>query len=199
MSMIVAARFETFDQASIASAHLFREGFTEDDVHTFYTTSPGAHGQFPIGGDQAADPDAKGGQFGALAGAASLGLLFALVVGLIAALMSAPIWVVIAGGAVGAYIGSLAGAMWIVGKGKKARDVEGPMRGEHPAVRHAGVMLALHVTPERERIARDILKQAGGRDIERAQGRWREGKWEDYDPTTPPEHVERPAVTPGVS
>jgi hypothetical protein len=51
-------------------------------------------------------------------------------------------------------------------------------------------MLALHVSPDRDALARTVLTQAGGTDVERAQGRWLNGKWEDFDPLTPPRHVD---------
>ena len=78
MALIVAARFDTFDEAAVAARQLFDQGFTEDDIHTFYINTAGEHARFPIGGDRVADPDAKGGHFGAVAGASVLGLLFAL-------------------------------------------------------------------------------------------------------------------------
>ena len=65
MSLIVAARFQTFDQATVAVQKLFTEGFTEDDVHTFYINTAGGHARYPLGGDRVADPDAKGGHLGA--------------------------------------------------------------------------------------------------------------------------------------
>ncbi|MNT99606.1 hypothetical protein D3C72_2424980 [compost metagenome] len=55
-------------------------------------------------------------------------------------------------------------------------------------------MLALHVEPQRESLARQVLREAGGSDIERAQGRWLEGRWQDFDPLTPPRHVEAPTT-----
>lgn len=192
MSLIVAARFQTFDQATVAAQKLFAEGFTEDDVHTFYINSAGEHGRFPLGGDRVADPDAKGGHVGAVAGASALGLVFALLGGLIAARMAAPILIVIAAAGVGAYLGALAGALWIVGRDKRKREGATGVEEIHPAVRAAGVMLALHVPVGKEALARQVLRESGGRDIERAQGRWLNGKWEDFDPLTPPRHVEAP-------
>ena len=56
-------------------------------------------------------------------------------------------------------------------------------------------MLALPVAPEQEALARRVLRESGGRDIERAQGRWLDGKWEDFDPLTPPRHVEAPSTS----
>ena len=192
MSLIVAARFQTFDQATVAAQRLFAEGFTEDDVHTFYINSAGEHGRYPLGGDRVADPDAKGGHLGAVAGAAALGLLFALLGGLIAAQMAASIFIVIAAAGVGAYLGALAGALWIVGRDKRKGKSTLHPQAMHPAIRPAGVMLALHVPVGKEALARQVLRESGGRDIERAQGRWLNGKWEDFDPLTPPQHVEAP-------
>ncbi|WP_088140612.1 hypothetical protein [Achromobacter xylosoxidans] len=191
MSLIVAARFDTFDHAAEAARKLCAEGFTEDDIHTFYINTAGEHARFPIGGDRVADPDAKGGHFGAVAGASALGLVFALLGGLIAARVGASVLIVIASAGVGAYLGALAGALWVVGRGRRTPQAT---TETHPAVRQAGVMLALHVAPDRDALARTVLKQAGGKDIERAQGRWLKGKWEDFDPLTPPRHVEAPTM-----
>lgn len=191
MSLIVAARFDTFDHAAEAARKLCAEGFTEDDIHTFYINTVGEHARFPIGGDRVADPDAKGGHFGAVAGASALGLVFALLGGLIAARVGASVLIVIASAGVGAYLGALAGALWVVGRGRRTPQAT---TETHPAVRQAGVMLALHVAPDRDALARTVLKQAGGKDIERAQGRWLNGKWEDFDPLTPPRHVEAPTM-----
>lgn len=193
MSMIVAARFQTFNQATVAAQNLFAQGFTEDDVHTFYINSAGEHSRYPLGGDRLADPDAKGAHLGAMAGASALGLLFAIIGGVIALRLAAPVPVIIAAAGVGAYLGALAGALWIAGRAKRRLANLPRAQEEHPAVRAAGVMLALHVTPEKDAIARQILRESGGRDIERAQGRWAGGKWEDFDPLKPPRQVEAPS------
>lgn len=194
MSFIVAARFQTFDQATVAAQRLFAEGFTEDDVHTFYINSAGEHGRYPLGGDRVADPDAKGAHLGAAAGASALGLVFAVIGGFIAVELAAPVPMIIAAAGVGAYLGALAGALWIAGR-RKRRVTADPARVQepHPAIRAAGVMLALHVMPGQDELARRVLRECGGRDIERAQGRWIEGRWEDFDPLKAPRHVEAPS------
>lgn len=194
MSLIVAARFQTFDEATQATQRLRLEGFSEDDIHTFYINTAGEHGRFPLGGDRAVDPDARGAHLGALAGASLLGLLFALVGGLMALWAGAATLVIVVAAGAGAYIGALAGALRVAGRGRP-RATSPAARDAHPPLRQAGVMLALPVPPEREAAARQVLRDAGGRDIERAQGRWLDGKWEDFDPLTPPRHVEAPART----
>ena len=193
MSLIVAARFQTFDEASEAARRLRLEGFPEDDFHTFYINTAGEHARYPLGGDRAADPDARGAHLGALAGAAAVGVLFALAGGLAAVWSGAATLVVVAAAGAGAYLGALGGALWVTGKSRRRTAVTTPQG--HPTVRQAGVMLALPVAPEREQAARRVLREAGGHDIERAHGRWLEGKWEDFDPLEPPRHVEAPTVT----
>lgn len=197
MSLIVAARFQTFDEASEAAQRLRLEGFSEDELHTFYINTAGEHARFPLGGDRVADPDARGAHLGALAGAAVLGLLLALAGGLVALWSGAATLAVIVAAGAGAYIGALAGALRVAGKNRRRPARTAPGSAEaHPVLRQAGVMLALPVSPEREAVARRVLREAGGHDIERAQGRWQDGKWQDFDPLKPPRHVEAPSVAP---
>ncbi|OZI59437.1 hypothetical protein [Bordetella genomosp. 11] len=187
MALIVAARFTTFEQAQGAARALFAQGFAEDDVHVFYVNMAGAHATYPIGGDRQADPDAGGAQYGALLGGAGLALVGAVAGGLIGgALGLAPLGV-LAVAAVGAYIGSLMGALWVTGRRKPGVSRNRGAPAEHPEARHAGVLLALHTDQSREELACRVLRDAGGVDVERAQGRWQDGRWVDFDPLRPPE------------
>lgn len=128
---------------------------------------------------------------------AVLGLLLALAGGLVALWSGAATLVVIVAAGAGAYIGALAGALRVAGKNRRRPARTAPEPAEaHPALRQAGVMLALPVSPEREALARRVLREAGGHDIERAQGRWQDGKWQDFDLLKPPRHVEAPSVAP---
>ena len=186
MSLIVAARFQTFDQAEAAARSLFGAGFRDEDMHTFYVNIAGEHARYPVGGDRKADPDSRGASVGAVVGAAALGIAFALVCAVVAWQIDPSAIAVTAAGGVGAYIGALAGALWVTGQGRRlrrgtwARDV-------HPEVRQAGVLLAVHIAPDQEGRAVALLREAGGVDVERANGRWMNGKWEDFDPLTPPQ------------
>jgi hypothetical protein len=187
MALIVAARFTTFDQAQGAARALFAQGFAEDDVHIFYVNMAGAHATYPIGGDRKADPDAGGAQYGALLGGAGLALIGAVVGGLIGGAMQLTPLAVLAVAAVGAYLGSLAGALWVTGRRQPNGANAVSPHPEHPEVRHAGVLLALHTDSSREPDACKILRNAGGVDVERAQGRWQGGRWVDFDPLKAPE------------
>ncbi|ANN79020.1 hypothetical protein [Bordetella flabilis] len=188
MALIVAARFTTFEQAQAAARALFAQGFAEDDVHIFYVNTAGAHAQYPIGGDRKADPDAGGAHYGAMLGGAGLGLIGAVAGGLIGGALELPSLGVLAVAGVGAYIGSLIGALWVTGRRQpgvnRSRTAEHP---EHPEVRSAGVLLALHTDPTRQDQACKLLRDAGGEDVERAQGRWQEGRWVDFDPLKAPD------------
>ena len=174
MSLIVAARFETFDAAEAAAGRLFARGWAEDAVNIFFVNQPGAHAQFPVGGDRAADPDAEGAQKGAWTGAAGLGALGAALGAGVLFAFGYTGWIMVAAAAVGAYLGSLAGALFVAGKSKRGFTGHGP-RPQAPPVRPSGVLLAVHVQADRQLEVADLLRDAGGKDVERADGRWRDG------------------------
>ncbi len=83
---------------------------------------------------------------------------------------------------VGAYLGSLIGAMYRTRGGGKT----GAHDHVHRETRDSGVLLAVHVTPETQQAAAQTLREAGGAAIERATGRWQQGRWADFDPTRTP-------------
>jgi len=181
MSLIVAARFDSFPDAESAARRLFSRGIGEEAVNIFFVNPPGWHDRYPLGGDQAADPDARGATKGAVLGAALLATVGAAIgAGLLYAFGRTGLEIV-AGGAVGAYLGSLGGALSMAGRRSRARPADPDVQ-----VRHAGVLAAVHVQPEQETQVAEVLRQAGGKDVEHAEGRWREGRWVDFDPTEPP-------------
>jgi len=190
MSLIVAARYQTFDQAGLATQHLARHGFSEDQIHTFYVNTAGSHDRYPVGGDRREDPDATGGVIGVVIGAAILGIIGAAIAMLVAGRFEYSSLIVIAAGGVGAYVGALIGAMVAIGRVRRRRlsraSAVPVANEEHPPVRAAGVLLALPVPPDREREVVRLLRETGGQDVERANGRWENGKWQDFDPLVPP-------------
>jgi hypothetical protein len=100
---------------------------------------------------------------------------------------SVPVLVSIIAAGVGAYIGSLIGAMSHTRKGEAVG---------HPAIYHheerdSGVLLAVHVSPDSQMEAARLLREAGGNTIERATGRWQQGRWSDFDPTKTPVPIEQ--------
>jgi hypothetical protein len=182
MSLIIAGRFQTFPAAETAAQRLFARGFVEEDVTLFFVNPSGQHARYPIGGDVGTDAGAGGAPKGAGKGVTIGAVLGAIVGAAVFAVFKAPLLVLVVAAGVGAYIGSLAGAM---SNTRKPREHAAASHAsdEHP--RHAGVLVAVHVSPETQGDAAAVLREAGGMDIERASGRWKQGRWSDFDPLRP--------------
>lgn len=181
MSLIVAARFDTFEAAQAAARSLFDKGYAPDAVSIFFVNQPGEHANYPVGGDRRNDPSAERSPAGAALGALMIGLA-GLIFGLIAlyGFGASGIVVIVATG-IGAYIGSLLGALLAT----RARP-EQRRRGVATERRHAGVLTAVRVTVGTEDVAAQTLREMGGLDVEQATGRWENGDWVDFDPTESP-------------
>ncbi|SIT47510.1 conserved hypothetical protein [Paraburkholderia piptadeniae] len=186
MSLIVAARFTTFPAGEAAAERLFRAGFVEEDVSLFFVNPRGQHARYPFGGDQNTDAASVDAPKGA-GGGVTIGAVIGAIVGVgIFMAFSAPVLVSVIAAGAGAFIGSLIGAMY------RTRDTGKNMRPEHVHYeqRDSGVLLAVHVTPETQEQAAQVLRDAGGASIERATGRWQQGRWADFDPTRLPQPVQ---------
>ena len=182
MSLIVAARLTTFPAAEEAAKKLFNAGFVEEDVTLFFVNPRGQHARYPIGGDTHTDASAKGAPKGAGMGV-TIGAVAGAVVGVaIFAAFSSPIIVSLIAAGVGAYVGSLVGAMTRTrGGGKNAGHSE-----FQEDARDSGVLVAVHVSPDNQLDAARVLRDAGGVTIEKATGRWQQGRWADFDPLKTP-------------
>lgn len=181
MSLIVAARFDTFDAAEVAARALFDKGYSTNAVSIFFVNQPGEHARHPLGGDRASDPSARRSPLGAIGGALSIGLV-GLIFGLIALYgFQAPGIVVVIATGIGAYVGSLVGALLATRRRPEQRQ-----RGVATERRHAGVLTAVQVTLDTEAIAAQTLRDMGGLDVEQASGRWENGNWVDFDPVSSP-------------
>ncbi|SAK49936.1 membrane protein [Caballeronia hypogeia] len=182
MSLIIAGRFQTFPAAESAAQRLFARGFVEEDVTLFFVNPSGQHARYPVGGDVGTDAGASGAPKGAGKGV-TIGAVAGAVVGAaVFAVFHAPLLVSVIAAGVGAYVGSLIGAMSHTKKPRVATQAEEPMR-------HAGLLVAVHVSADSQDQAATILREAGGMDIERASGRWKQGRWSDFDPLQPPHPV----------
>jgi len=194
MSLIIAGRFQTFPAAEAAAQRLFARGFVEEDVTLFFVNPSGQHARYPIGGDVGTDPGAQAAPKGAGRGVTIGAVIGAVVGAAVFALFKAPLLVSAIAAGVGAYIGSLAGAM---SHTRASKPHSATSHANQENARHAGVLVAVHVSPETQTDAATILREAGGMEIERASGRWKQGRWSDFDPLQPPqpvgEYVERRA------
>ena len=181
MSIIVAGRFDTQQQAEEVVQDLLSHGFLRSDASTFFVNPPGQHDQFPVGGDQNADANASKAHVGTAAGAAA-----GTAVGAAAALAVPGLGPALALGvvALGAYTGSLAGTLAKLGDHQAARE------SEASPGRHGGMLVAVHVIDANaEKDALDILRRHGAADVERREGVWENGQWQDFDPVAPPARV----------
>lgn len=190
MSLIVASRFTTFNNAEAAIDRLHNHGFVDEDLSLFYVNPGGQHALFPVGGDRFADPQARWASLGAGAGAAA-GAMIGLVVAVVFSLLFLRSLIVLAVAAgVGAYVGTLLGALWQTrGGGHGRRPDIGHDPDGTPKARESGVLVAVHVSPETQAEAAQVLEEAGGMEVERANGRWQHGQWTDFDPTRTVEPV----------
>jgi hypothetical protein len=192
MSLIIAGRFQTFPAAEAAAQRLFARGFVEEDVTLFFVNPSGQHARYPIGGDVGTDPGAQAAPKGAGRGVTIGAVIGAVVGAAVFALFKAPLLVSAIAAGVGAYIGSLAGAM---SHTRASKPHSATSHANQENARHAGVLVAVHVSPESQTDAATILREAGGMDIERASGRWKQGRWSDFDPLQPPHPVKEFAQT----
>jgi len=178
MALIVAARFDTFDAAQVAADRLMAAGVTADDLFTFFVNP--AEGRHGVGDDPASG--------GTLAGAAVMGLIGACAGAIIGFAFDSAAIGIVGGAGVGAYLGSLIGAVRTLGRPRSPRERKAPPAEKIAGkARPAGVLLAVHVEAGDEvRIAR-MLRDAGGHEVERAQGRWENGAWRDFDPVEGPD------------
>jgi len=192
MSLIVAGRFTTFDDAEAAIGRLRSNDFVDEDISLFYVNPGGQHARYPIGGDRYADPQARSASFGAGAGVA-IGAFAGVVIAIgLSLLVFHSILVLAVAAGVGAYVGSLAGAMWQTRGGGHAPAPDPAHEPDGtPKTRESGVLLAVHVSPQTQQQAAQVLRAAGGMEIERASGRWQDGRWADFDPTRTLEPVGR--------
>ena len=182
MAQILVAQFDDFDTAQSAAADLRALGVAAGDMEIYHLNAPGQHGEFPIGGDEHADREARKGDEGQLAGAA-LGGAAGLAVGAVAIPVVGPI-AAAAGLAVGAYTGSLHGA--VSGLGDRPAEQQIPARP-------AGVRLAAHLpAPANREQLLAAFRRHGARSIEEGEGTWRDGSWTDFDPVSMPRWVQEP-------
>ena len=182
MSRIIAGRFDATLDADAALEALRREGFSREDIDSFYVAPPGQHSMTPVGGDaRKASAGAQEAGRGAVMGA----IVGAVIGGVVGMLISirwqdfAPA-IILFGAGIGAYVGSFVGAArWV----HHPRPDEASI--EHPAEPRGGRMIAVNVDRAgSEAAAVKVLREYGARDIGRAEGVWRNG-WKDFDPRSP--------------
>lgn len=187
MQTILAGHIDTHEHAQQLMARLRERGIALGDMQAFYVNPPGQHGDFPIGGDEYADRDAKEAPKGQAKGAA-IGAAAGLAAGGVAAAVAPPLAPVIIAGVtgVGALAGSVAGA---VSAGKSPEE-SAQSADPQPQLHEGGLMIAVRATPQTEAAIVETMRAAGVRDLERATGEWRDGHWVDFDPKRPARKID---------
>lgn len=181
MSLIIAARFNTFEKAEDASLKLQAKGITKEDVSIVYVTEHGQHARTPIGGDSPDDPGSKQAPKGAGKGV-FLGALLGACLGVGIRLGFHAPWVTIAiAAAVGAYLGSLSGAM---SHTRTSKQQSRTSLDNFENARQSGVLIAIHTGQNSANSVIETLEACDAMDIEQASGLWQRGAWADFDPTS---------------
>jgi hypothetical protein len=189
MSMIIAGRFEELAQANHAISALADSGFPEESIASFFVLPQGQHDSKGQGKDLDDSAGAQSAGTGAAAGAGT-GAGVGAAIGLAATPLLGPA-APLGGAAVGAYIGSLHGTLNKLEPGEQhhgASDTAPPK--EEPVPRKSGFVVAVEMQSDndRSRII-SVLRDTGAADIERARGTIVGGKWDDFDPVSPPDLI----------
>lgn len=178
MTTIIAGNFQQQDEAQRAIFDLADAGFPLDQTATFFVNPPGQHDLYPIGGDENASLGMENTVSGSITGAAVGG-----VVSIAAGLATLPILgpgAVIAAAGVGAYTGSLYGALAGTGDEKSA-EAQALERSAVP--RKSGILVAVSAPESAQQDAAiRILRAHGAADIERPEGTISGGGWDDFNP-----------------
>lgn len=177
MATIIAGGFETYVEAQDALRRLAEAGVNSEYLCEFRVNPPGMHDATPVGGDRHESPGAHEADKGATKGAA-VGAVAGTVAGVALTPMLGPAGIV-AGAGVGAYTGSL------MGMRKGVNDEAQP---DHTVVRPAEALVAVNVDGAgmgAEQVVR-IFEEAGAWQIEKAEGRWENGHWADFNPIDAP-------------
>jgi hypothetical protein len=194
MATIIAGVFDTTAETLDVETELHAANIAADNISVFALNPPGQHALYPIGGDEDADHGARHAHTGALSGTvigASAGLGLGAVT--MAATGAGPV-VAVAAAAAGAYTGSLIGALNKLGETAGEKHSPGEKPGDTPEetphagdTRHAGTMIAVNAENAGARTsAVGILQAHGAKQVEQAEGTWRDGEWVDFDPRTTP-------------
>jgi hypothetical protein len=177
MSTIIAGGFENIEYGNRALQRLAQAGADKEYICTYRVNPPGMHDRTAIGGDRDASPGTRHEQDSAGKGAA-IGAAAGLAAGAAMMPFLGPA-ALVAGAGVGAYTASLVGGL------KGTDDETQPGHGD---LRPAEMLVAVNVDAagvDEATVAR-IFEQSGAWQVERADGLWADGVWEDFDPASRP-------------
>jgi hypothetical protein len=177
MSTIIAGGFENIEYGNRALERLQQAGVPTEYICTYRVNPPGMHDRASLGGDREASPGARHEH-----GHAGKGAVIGAAAGLAAGAAMTPFFGpagIATGVGVGAYTASLVGGL----KGTN----EEPQPG-HEDLRPAEMLVAVDADAAGvdEDALLKIFEECGAWQVERADGRWADGVWADFDPLTRP-------------
>jgi hypothetical protein len=185
MKTIIVGRYGQQGEAERASRELLRAGFAVDEMSLFYVNPEGQHAIYPVGGDEDESPGTHDAKSGAMRGAAG-GVGAGALVGVATIPVLGPAAPLL-GAAVGAYTGSLVGALSNMEGAEPKTDpvCEGSATPGDVQTLKAGVVLAVAVeTSEEREYAIEILGERA-QEVEETEGSLQNGDWIDFDPLAP--------------
>jgi hypothetical protein len=174
MGLVVAARFDSFAMANSAAHALFADGFREDAVNIFYV---GGRVQAAAEKLRLHDPDPVASRYNALMRVALLGTLGTMAGASIALAFATSALVLLGASSFGAFLGSGVGALWVTGRGRT--------EAQGGRLRPPNVLLTVQTEWDEEDAVGEMLRDAGGVDVERARGRWSHGSWIESEVRAP--------------
>jgi hypothetical protein len=177
MTTIIAGGFDHISKAQVAIERLGHAGVSRDNFCEFRVNPAGEHDQTSIGGDHDKSLGAKHAEDGATKGAA-IGAAIGTAAGVAATPFVGPA-AIVAGAGAGGYAGSLVGSLG---------GISDEAQPDRTVVRPAEALVAVNVgagTVKAEEVVR-IFEAAGAQQIERAEGKWANGEWADFDPVRAP-------------
>jgi len=181
MTTIVAGHFQLQSSAENAMAALGAAGFDQAHLASFYVSPAGQHDLTPVGGDEVASAGMESAATGAVSGA-TLGGAIGTAMGLATMDEFGASAAFVAGG-VGAYVGSLLGAVGNM-HDKRGSQADGARAAD--LRRRSGMQVAaLAPGLAEQESAVSILRSHGATDIEKPEGSIVAGDWLDFDPLSP--------------
>ena len=186
MSTIINGNFQDSLAAKRAVAELLSAGFIAEQTSSFLVNLPGhqSDGQAAPASEIATEAAAQEGADGALTGAA-VGSAIGVAVALATMPILGPVVAVAAVG-VGAYGGSLYGALGSMDAANDIAAEAATLAKQEARHRQSGTLVAVIANNSvLQDTAKQILHANGAADIERREGVLRDSKWTDFDPHLP--------------
>ena len=184
MTTIITGNFQQQDEARRVLSDLAGAGFAADQTTTFFVNPPGQHDRYPIGGDEDESPGTEDAAGGSASGAA-VGGAVGVVVGLATLPVLGPGAAVAAAG-VGAYAGSLYGALGNTDdkNNPETQAAREELRRSEPPRKSGMLVAASAPATTQQNTAIRIMRAHGATDIERTEGTIVSGDWTDFNPLT---------------